>query len=63
MSGIILPSDPPTCQVEIKDPSKAYEAVVGSVDSKFEALLNRLLREKVKVRAKDFDTIVNRRKD
>jgi hypothetical protein len=37
VSGIIPPSDPPTCQVEIEDPGKAYEAVIGSVGNKFEA--------------------------
>ena len=29
--GVIPPSDPPTCQVEIEDPGKAYEAVIGSL--------------------------------
>jgi hypothetical protein len=36
VSGIIPPSNPPTCQVELEDPGKAYEAVIGSVGSNFE---------------------------
>jgi hypothetical protein len=49
VSGIIPPSNPPTCQVEIEDPGKAYEAVIGSVGNKFEALLSGLSREKIKI--------------
>ena len=37
VSGIIPPSNPPTCQVELEDPGKAYEAVIRSVGSKFKA--------------------------
>lgn len=33
---IIPPSNPPTCQVELEDPGKAYEAVIGSIGSNFE---------------------------
>lgn len=48
MSDNIPPSDPTTCQVEI-DPGKSYEAIIGSDGNKFEALLNRLSREKIKI--------------
>jgi len=50
MSHIIIhPSNSPTCQVEIEDPSKEYEAVIRSVGNKFKALLNRLSCEKIKI--------------
>ena len=40
---------PAKSRLEIEDPGKGYEAVIGSVGNKFEALLNGLSREKIKI--------------